>query len=454
MDNGALLRMLNRVDQSLLEQGGRRLVVRPERCVLVAHVHILRSTIPFFERLVQLGFDRDAIFIIPKAYSTVDWVRDAIFANGIRNILDDRNFRFDIGRYDQGNAARIEATCAEAGRVAVERKAQRVVLVDDGGLLSKHWYKLHSQTLAIPAVSVQQTASGIKRSNDEAPIIKVDVARSAAKRCFEAHIIVAGVLDRIRHLPDLPSMRRVGVLGVGAIGARLAQTLVNQNKRVFTLDVDETRSVPKATACKSVEEFLGQSDFVFGCTGRNALRFNPLLVGGRMIHAVSCSSRDIEFKYVLDHCSDAVRRRVHEKPSEAFSRITVHLKNGPTFAIENGGFPINFDRQHEWEDETQISLTRALVLLGILQSLTFGTSQIVDHSPWYQLNAFAQRELVRCWLTEQKTNAMKFGVRQDEFDDLDWWAAASDPTRNLFHKMPVIAENDNLEDHERNDRRS
>jgi hypothetical protein len=91
--------------------------------------------------------------------------------------------------------------------------------------------------------------------------------------------------------------------------------------------------------------------------------------------------------------------------------------------IFNGGFPINFDRQTEWERETEISLTRALVLLGILQALC--VRKFSDTNRIEKLAIKAQRKLVCKWLDMNQRSCLDYGVSEAEFDSINWWLSAS-----------------------------
>lgn len=385
--------------------------VEPADCLIIAHVHVLPSIALLFHRLLELGFRNDAIFIIPKPYSTIERARARLEALEI-NVADDRHFRFSLGHYDKSAARLIARQCSAAAAQAGVLKSRRIILVDDGGLLSKRWEADFAGRLGLPTVSVQQTASGAWRPQREFPHLRIDVARSAAKRLFESRIIAEGVLTSVRERREWARMDRVGVIGVGALGSRLTAALVQAGKTVFTYDQDRGRAVVGAEAMPDLASLLSESRFVFGCSGRDAI--DPGLRLKRVVHLASCSSRDVEFQRLLQ------RGGPHRGN---FRRVFAHAPGAPPYIIENGGFPINFDRQYEWEDHSQIALTRALVLLGILQATT---GESVRNSRRFDvLDPHGQQVLVRHWLKANGANAADFGVDAQDFEDLHWWQRQS-----------------------------
>lgn len=401
-------RVLRAVDQSNL---GAEQTVRPRECIIIAHIHVLHSTTALFNHLVKrLHFKEDMIFVIPKPYSTIERTRERLQKIGLQ-VADDRHFRFMLGYYDDAAERLIRRHCREAFVKALAEKAHRIILVDDGGQLSQIWEADFAPDLPIPVVSVQQTASGAWRPSDEFPHLRIDVARSAAKRLFESHIIVDGVLNRVRKMNVWAPMDRVGVVGVGAVGSRLAAALVEAGKKVFTYDIDEHIDVDGAERVPNVQSLLAFSRFVFGCSGRAAIDTKTRI--NQVIHMASCSSRDIEFRRILRHRHPRGPRRGH------FGRVHVNLPGGPSYVIENGGFPVNFDRHNEWESNDQIALTRGLVLLGILQATTLPTTR--NTRRFDILDSQAQQKLVEIWLEANAKTPEDFGIDNRQFRDLDWW---------------------------------
>ncbi len=150
----------------------------------------------------------------------------------------------------------------------------------------------------VEVVSVQQTASGGNKEASADEIGKIDVARSAAKRQFESTIIAAGVLKKVSALDVLKVSKRVGIVGVGALGGALATDLSRRGRCINLYDIRRDYPRPRTSVrYPKLSVFLNDCDLVFGCTGRNFLLTDQLqkIKPGHSLHFVSCSSRDVEF---------------------------------------------------------------------------------------------------------------------------------------------------------------
>jgi hypothetical protein len=84
----------------------------------------------------------------------------------------------------------------------------------------------------------------------------------------------------------------------------------------------------------------------------------------------------------------------------------------------NGGFPVNFDRETEWEGNA-LNLTRALVALGALQSLYHAAD--VPNTAIEKLSLASQYILVDIWLRQRMKACDDYGVTTNEFKDKKWW---------------------------------
>ena len=207
----------------------------------------------------------------------------------------------------------------------------------------------------------------------------------------------------------------VGVIGIGALGAALAEDLAKQGARVFAYDVRSGYRVPKgAVKCRCLKDLLLCSDTVFGCTGDDVIDIG-LLDGleRKPITFISCSSRDVEFRSLL---------RYYGMSSAIYGKTNIKTPTG-THYVENGGFPINFDRVQELESADEIALTRALVLAGVLQAQRLDCSR--PHSDVTMLSPTAQQHIVRSWMEARKSSPNRFGVSNQSFNNPRWWETNS-----------------------------
>jgi hypothetical protein len=418
-----LWELLLGVDFQLLVSDGYERQVRGEDIVILAHLHCLPSTIMFFRILMRddLSVPCRQIILIPKPYSTIAAVETALKKTGMTVVANSQPFK--PGYYDSSASVMLKKGCEEANKACqiIKNKGRkpRLVLVDDGGMLTETWWRSFA-TGNYDIVSVQQTASGTRRVPSAGEVAKIDVARSAAKRQFESRIIAAGVLKKVSDLEVLKLSKRVGIVGVGAVGGALAEDLACRGRCVNLYDIRPDYPRPRTSVrYPKLSYFLNNCDLVLGCTGRNFLHVEQLhkVKPNHAIHFVSCSSRDVEFLDLL--------RFGQINPStigDGFGRLDVNFRGTHRHFIENGGFPINFDRVVEQESPDEIALTRALVVAGIFQALCVKVKERREN--FLMLSPSLQRALVQQWLHLTGKSAADFGIGAD-IDSLDWWKTHS-----------------------------
>ncbi len=95
----------------------------------------------------------------------------------------------------------------------------------------------------------------------------------AAKRHFESKIIVAGVLRKLGRLHVLSRQQKIGIIGVGSVGASIAKMLHSQGHKLLTFDIKRERSVDNIEHAQSWQECVSSVDIVLGCSGRNFMHF-------------------------------------------------------------------------------------------------------------------------------------------------------------------------------------
>jgi len=412
--------MLGSIGPSLLADGVSPRI-SPSRTLVFAHIHCLPSYSKLLGYMIdEIGFDPAKIVVIPKVYSTVPETLHELRDMGIR--VEKTNGGLRVGRYSQYAAPTLNAACAHAEKLIDNlgsRSVDRAILLDDGGSLTEFWYRYKLQE-KIYTVSLQQTTSGIFRQPTGCKkIMKVNVAGSAAKRWFESLVIASGVTRKLSEMQEQLSDRPIGVIGYGAIGKAVAEAMTSYtndgNIRIY--DYAPNVRTDRFKNASSLRSLVQKSDFIFGCTGRNCFaRAEHVLKDlERPLTFASCSSRDVEFMALLLAYGVAT-----ESP---FGHVGLGSSRHP-HKVLNGGFPINFDRVKEWETENEISLTRALVLAGILQSLG-EIRQANYETNIIPLGPKAQKLAVETWLRLNKRSHKDFGVNTLDFQDHKWWESES-----------------------------
>ena len=67
--------------------------------------------------------------------------------------------------------------------------------------------------------------------------------------------------------------------------------------------------------------------------------------------------------------------------------------------ILNGGYPINFDREQEWESAEDMQVTRSLMYAGFMQAIQLPQEQHTIH----ELDTRIQKEIIMLWRDEKKS---------------------------------------------------
>lgn len=317
--------------------------------VVIAVQHMLPSTMWLVKKINACPQFDGAIYI-GKHYSTVPEVARMI------NLID--------GAKAVGCISETEAYYSNRSLIGL----------DEGGLLHDVL-----STVRLPC-GVEQTSAGVRQSW-RYPVVQV--CRSAAKLHFESQIIARGIARKLDSLGYLSSLR-IGVLGLGALGSDVLRELRRRGCRVTGTDPRQSAK-DIADQVVPLDELLQTSDLFLGCTGTDALRQVDLsrLTGRKLF--VSCSSSNVEFRAVLDRLL----------PSSLYGAWQGKIGMADCTVL-NGGYPINFDRQQEWELLGEIILTRQLCFEGLVQAKSLAGSS----ARGVMLDPAIQFQLVEEWLDQ------------------------------------------------------
>ena len=362
----------------------------------------------------KAGFDRSKIIVIPKAYSTIPGSLQELKRKlGFRVSMSDEELR--PGHYDDYAAFSLTRACEIADELGKnDRKPPRIVLLDDGGTLTEHWF-VRELAGRFETVSVQQTTSGLFRPPfHDRRILKVNVAGSAAKRWFESKIIAKGITRKVFARISELQRRKIGVVGYGAIGKALADATSAHGAEIVVYDKSREVYSHRFENAASLDQLLSKAEVIFGCVGKDIFEScgNSLEAMEAPKIFASCSSRDVEFQSLF-------RYAIPTESRNPFEDVTVRA--GGLHSILNGGFPINFIASTNGRRKVRVALTRALVLAGIYQALADLGTHAIEGSNIVPLGVETQKNLVDRWLDINGMSTEQFGVERADFDDREWW---------------------------------
>jgi hypothetical protein len=280
--------------------------------------------------------------------------------------------------------------------VKKQRHISRILIVDDGAnvLLSIPWSRLEGMQI----LGTEQTQLGLNRlesSVNEIPLT-VNVAGCPVKKLIESQFIGKATADKMCSLGLLDSKPKVGIAGEGSIGSAIGKELAKLGISYFTYDVLSHFQIGNGIrSLSSLDSVMNRSDIIVGCTGTDFLRGVALerVQGNKIL--VSASSADVEFQSLLAMASFGKGQ---------FETVDYGVHSDLEIHILNGGYPINFDREKEWEPSEDIQITRCLLYAGLVQAL-----QTESHSGQrgsiIPLNAGIQEKIVDKWQDlKQRTN--------------------------------------------------
>ena len=325
-----------------------------ENAVLVFHSHILESTVDLLKHLAFM-FGYHNTFVLEKPYSTIDSAFQKVVQMGVHTyaVKLDENMPYEFSLKRSGDFLWDAVT-----QHVRKNNIDTIIVLSDGAdvLLGIPWDKLGT----IRVVGVEQTQRGLNRILDLGARIPavINVAESQAKKQYESPFIARAVCEKIKIIGLLDTHGTFGVIGAGAIGNLVAKHLREAHKHV--LQYDKNTIAKTAWNCRSLEEIVSKSDVIVGTTGTDALRglFIENLRGTKTL--LSAGSSNVEFAYVFD---------LAKRYANRFEDITLPVNEHLQFQVLNGGYPINFDREKEWELSEDIQLTRTLLLAGIVQAI-------------------------------------------------------------------------------------
>ncbi len=399
------------------------------RTIFVCVQHLLYTTCNLFENLIQLGANPSYIFLIGKAYSTCDSVANHLVKMGIN--LQKSTPLSMLGEY--ANTFNNDILTLWETVISFLKKSKcidSIIILDEGGRLNKTISRDLLEKYSI--IGIEQTSFGLFGINKNAlPYPIINVARSAVKTQLESYLIAEAVVNKLNfNLPTKKTGLCCGVVGVGVIGQAVARKLLQLGCQVFLFDVDQQNAfnLSGAVLCSSINELVVKSSYIFGCSGQDIAKDidikNSILDAK---HFISCSSEDKEFLTFLQ----LIKNNVNTK-FDPLVDLTWNLENGATLSLRKGGFPINFDHSGESVPSEKIQLTRALLLVALMQAARDRDAMLKDDVKSHvMLLPEMQHLIVQSWKQLNLADSIPEELI-NHFDDINWIKSKSE---GLFYNQ-------------------
>ena len=391
--------------------------------IFICIQHCIKTIIPQFEAIINMGVNPKSIFLLGKPYSN-----DPAAINILRS-LEIHCFEpaksYKSGYFQSTFSLEIKSLVDNALAYADKKKSSRIFLLDDGGQLVKavscRRYKIYQ------FVGVEQTSRGITEINKlpklEFPMISV--ARSAAKKFLEAPIITRKIFERLDNMLSTLSQKKVGVIGVGCIGAEAIKILKKRQIDYIAMDAEYEKllSIPACSRRKISSSVFNDCDVILGCTGHDISINVPMecfFNTDKIL--VSCSSGDIEFNNLLRYIGKGLKR----SPRNIHDDIVYYSSMSSCLTIKKGGFPFNFDYNYTGERFEDIQLTRCLMLAAIVQLCVYQKQKTILPNQVISLDEDFQHFIIREWLTLKQNQP---GSQPSKFSTLPFISLNSEGLR-------------------------
>ncbi|MBI4818385.1 MAG: hypothetical protein HY791_19120 [Deltaproteobacteria bacterium] len=399
-----------------------------ENFEMVAVQHMFGSQVPVFEALKKLGLKQDRATVVGVPYTSNRSVIGVLRDKG----WDVRRVGLDLDAWKE----EIRAAIYERLNAALESD-RRVLVMDDGGMVAHlidedPFLKGHADQFSI----VEQTRRGITVAEEGTlNTALVNVAQSLTKVFVEGPMIGSDLSEKlVTRLGRLGVKslkgKKVGVIGAGAIGSPLAQDLKKLGAKVTVRDLDLSKLSP-ADRKVSEEQFFASQDIILGATGRESMNAAQLAMipSGTIIG--SCSSKLVEIDVGTLGAKAKKGKGTEVIDDESFPpTLRYHLAGGKTLDVLAQGFPLNFDGSVDTIAPEQIQVTRAMMMLGLLQASSSKVPEIQKLSLASQLRLLEFFEGVD---TVQKNTAVLNAVKKTIVmlkQDLAKSTAQSEPRRS------------------------
>jgi len=398
-----------------------------DKTAVIGMQHLLPTTATLFNIMIDvLGIRPENMFFKGKFYSTHPETEKYMIGRGIQ-ILKTKSPRWP-GQYQENTREEIKEMWENFEKRLKTSEIEKIIVLDDGGMCLESIPKSIRYEYRI--AGIEQTRFGLYSKTVKAQVFPlIDVARSAAKKHLESHIIAESVLRRLNTLLaglDVKNSTVFGVVGNGAIGTAITKYLLEKGYHVVIYDESDSafHGIRNKNCYRmdKLESLIAGSDIVFGCTGRDVTENIDVteLVNGKCVF-ISCSSQDIEFLTLLKKIGTTP---YSETINNNISRIGYVGKSSQEISVLEKGFPVNFDRTPLCDFPADISLTRGLLLGSFIQAALLARKPADDgltpnKTSHYMLDPFVQRFVVNHW----KSGQPKKRYTEEElscFNDINW----------------------------------
>jgi hypothetical protein len=419
--------------------------------VFIGVQHLLKTTGSLFVSLTSLGARPENMFFAGKCYSTDPEVANNLKALGMNIINGTKPER--LGEYIKVHNQDVKNLWLMVQEHCKSKNGaiKKIIIISDGANVIEN-----ALPLDIEIVAIEQTRNGMYSESEQESLFPIiNVAQSAAKQMLEPVFIIQSVLDRLKPILNTidKETSQIGVVGYGAIGKALVKCFHDAGYKILVYDLDPNSmndisgNERRLIKAPNLGYLMVNSHYIFGCTGQDITKDTKLLqMNGKDRVFFSLTSADKEMHDLLVKAQkllDAGGSASIEV--DTLGDIAIKTDKGNRIFIKKGGFPVNFERAQTPDEEEKFSLTRGLLLGGILQALRMPLNKVNSTPTNIMLDPNTQRYVVGIWqasLNEFKNDPQILQLPISQFNDTQWITQHSAGTslpansHNPFSSLP------------------
>lgn len=255
-----------------------------KKTILVSCQRNIETAVTIYQAMKKLGIRK--IYSVGNYYADHEKIKKAMLDEVV--CLLPSNKPMNPGEFQGVCRQDIRAMWNRCSKELEDDDVETVIVLDDGG------YCLEEMPVYIRlnhrVAGIEQTREGLySPMANELPFPVIEVASSALKCEIEPILMVKTLIkeleDKMRDIFNKFNFNKktvIGIIGNGAIGSAVAQYFSSLGYTVVIYDENEDTFTYSPTRSRlyrmpSIEALISNSQCIFGCTGKDALRDISLL---------------------------------------------------------------------------------------------------------------------------------------------------------------------------------
>lgn len=348
-----------------------------QKTLFVCGQHLLSTTVNLFQAFIDLGAKPENICVVGKSYSTNPEVVTQLKEMSI--YVQPTSEQLTLGGFNSAYNSDITAMWEHAFTHISHnsQSIENIIVLDDGGHVSGDMpvkiqkFCRPNESSSPRIVCIEQTSSGLE-TTQALPFPTIEVATSTIKNLLEpkkvAKKCAKEIIKNIQQLraayPEItiPAADQlvVGIAGLGKIGKAMLEEVLKYKAAGYCNFVIYDKNEEKRIICQkefaqlpgvviepveTLSALFNAADIIIGATGTDITANSLECFRTKRTHTilVSCSSKDQEFRTLLNH----IQTKSRSAQVEPLKNILFQNSFKASLILLRGGTPIGFTNESE-----------------------------------------------------------------------------------------------------------